>query len=172
MDNEYHKIVLIGDANVGKTSIMNRFVDNTFTREYHPSTGFVSKRKEFRCNNRQIKIELCDTSGDALNKQRHFAYHLKGASGIILVYSETDKQSYDNIIIWLDRIKHRDNDIAKVIVANKCDDDMNGVLFYEDGMNLANTFDIMFMETSAKCDIRINELMNMISNKIVINNDK
>lgn len=85
-----YKVVLVGDMSVGKTSLISRFVENTFREIYDPSIGvdFSSKTVKFR--GRSLKIQMWDTAGQEKYKSLIPSY-IRGSSIIFLVYDVTSK---------------------------------------------------------------------------------
>lgn len=101
-----HKIVLVGDVNVGKTSILTRFIDNTFQDIYDPSIGvdFFSKTIVFR--DQQLKLQFWDSAGQEKYKSLIPSY-VRGASIIFVVYdksskpSNLEKETFLNVPNWI-----------------------------------------------------------------------
>ena len=85
------KLLLIGDSNVGKTSLLLRYLDNTFSDKYITTIGVEFKSKDITLNNKTYKIHIWDTAGQERYKSitRNFYKH---AEGIIFVYDITNKQ--------------------------------------------------------------------------------
>lgn len=92
-----YKVVLVGDMSVGKTSLISRFVENTFREIYDPSIGvdFSSKTVKFR--GRSLKIQMWDTAGQEKYKSLIPSY-IRGSSIIFLVYDVTSKLNLNNIL--------------------------------------------------------------------------
>ena len=85
-----YKLVIVGDVSVGKTSLISRFIDNTFKVNYDPSIGvdFSSKTVKFR--GRHLKLQMWDTAGQEKYKSLIPSY-IRGSSIIIIVYDITSK---------------------------------------------------------------------------------
>ena len=101
------KVVLIGESGVGKTSIIARYITNTFRTQQLPTTGanFVSKMVILEDENKSIKFELWDTAGQ--EKYRSLAkVFYKNARVCILVYDITRKTSFEELKnFWVGEIK-------------------------------------------------------------------
>mmetsp|Transcript_60760 Transcript_60760/g.149433 ORF Transcript_60760/g.149433 Transcript_60760/m.149433 type:complete len:537 (+) Transcript_60760:169-1779(+) len=116
------KIVLIGDSNVGKTSLLTRFSDNTFTDSFIATIGVDFRVRTIQLNGKTTKLQIWDTAGQERFRTITSAYY-RGADGIIIVYDVTNKDSFENVQMWLGEIdKHaQDTSSVKLIVGNKCD---------------------------------------------------
>ena len=102
------KVVLIGEAGVGKTSIIQRFVTNTFN-PYQRSTGganFIEKKMEFKDINLKIKFEIWDTAGQEKFRSLARVFY-NNASVCIMVYDITSKKSFEELKnFWAEDIKN------------------------------------------------------------------
>ena len=102
------KVVFIGEAGVGKTSIIQRFIKNTFSSSTSSTTGaiFIEKEMYFEDINQKIKFELWDTAGQ--EKYRALAkIFYNNASVCIMVYDITSKKSFDELKnYWAENIKN------------------------------------------------------------------
>ena len=96
-DSDYIvKIVIIGDSGVGKTNILVRFCENDFKISYSATIGVDFKIKVINVEGVKIKLQIWDTAGQQRYKNINQTYY-KGAIGVILVYSITDLQSFENV---------------------------------------------------------------------------
>ena len=128
MQTEYDylfKILLIGASNVGKSSIMTRYVDNIFSESYISTIGVDFKIKTLEVNNKIIKLQVWDTAGQERFRSITSSYY-RGSSCIIVVFDLSDINSFiDAIEIWLDEIKKNNEKTGSnsmvYIVGNKLD---------------------------------------------------
>ena len=112
------KVVLIGEAGVGKTSIISRYTTNTFKSQLLPTPGanFVTKNVTFDDEKQTIKFEIWDTAGQ--EKYRSLAkVFYKNASVCVLVYDITRKSSFEELKnYWVKEIKdNAPKDISKLL---------------------------------------------------------
>ena len=145
------KIITLGDSQVGKTSLILRFLEDRFLTTYLSTIGFDLKHKIIKLDNGdKIKLIIHDTAGQERFKSLSRNY-IKKANGILVVFDVTNKQSFVNIENW---IKCAKEEITKKIpiflVGNKCDLENKRVIQTEDGENMAEQFDVKFYETSCE----------------------
>ena len=142
-----HKIILVGDAGVGKTTIISRIMDNPFNEVYEPSIGvdFMSKNITFRGTN--IKLQMWDTAGQEKYKGLIPSY-VRNSSIVFLIYDVSVKSSFDNIPNWINFIRSIENNTL-VLCGNKIDLSEREVK-KEEGEALAQKEGITFFEVSAK----------------------
>ena len=97
------KILILGESGVGKTSLLLRYTDNSFTANHLTTIGIDFKIKKINIENRIIKLQIWDTAAQAFRTISKTYY--KGANGIILTYDITDKNSFLNIPNWIKQIE-------------------------------------------------------------------
>eukprot|EP00343_Euplotes_focardii_P012513 CAMPEP_0205833658 /NCGR_PEP_ID=MMETSP0206-20130828/50164_1 /ASSEMBLY_ACC=CAM_ASM_000279 /TAXON_ID=36767 /ORGANISM="Euplotes focardii, Strain TN1" /LENGTH=234 /DNA_ID=CAMNT_0053140251 /DNA_START=25 /DNA_END=729 /DNA_ORIENTATION=+ len=115
------KLLLIGDSGVGKSCILLRFSDDSFTASFITTIGIDFKIKTIELDGKRIKLQIWDTAGQERFRTITTAYY-RGAMGILLVYDVTDEQSFQNIRNWIRNIEqHAADNVDKVLVGNKCD---------------------------------------------------
>ena len=153
------KIIVIGNGGVGKSSLTNKATKNIFIQEYNPTIGFEFFSFNVKLDNKVIKLQIWDTCGQELYRSLITNFY-KNSSLAIIVYSITDKRSFDDIELWLKEIKIHSNPDAKTfIIGNKIDLEEDRVISTEEGMNLKNNFNCYyFNETSAKTGVNAREI--------------
>lgn len=165
------KTIFLGDQGVGKTSILNRFANNTFMPSYSATIGldFVSKYIEI-CN-RNVKLVLYDTAGQEKFKSL-IPMYIRDAKVIILVYDITVKDSVNKALTWIDDNKIiNDSNVIIALVGNKIDGEGRKISF-EEGQNIANERNYIFEEVSAKTGENVESLFtNKIFPEIAIKFD-
>ena len=150
-----HKIIFVGDAGVGKTTIISRIMDNPYNEVYEPSIGvdFMSKNIKFRGQN--VKLQMWDTAGQEKYKGLIPSY-VRNSSIVFLVYDISSKVSFDNIPKWINFIRSIEN-ATLVLCGNKIDLS-NREVNKQDGESLAQKEGISFFEVSAKTEENIKNM--------------
>ena len=169
-------IVTLGNGQVGKTSIILRYIDDRFSLNYLSTIGIDSKiKKIIMPNGEQIKVKISDTAGQERFRSIASNY-LKKANGILLVYDITSHESFSDINKWLQEINKNECNKPMVLIGNKCDLNDQREVPKEEGMGYAKNVakNIPFYETSCKSgeniDKAIMDLVNQIYNKYSGNN--
>merc|ERR1712228_105547 len=143
------KLTLIGDAQTGKSCLMQQFVDNKFTQEYIPTIGVDFKSTSIETNNKIIKIQIWDTSGQERFRSITHSYY-RTAHGIMIVYDITNRDSFLNVRSWLEEIKKfASESVCKILVGTKYDLENERTVNGVEAQQLADEFDMLFYETSA-----------------------
>ena len=174
--NSLFKILIVGDANSGKTSILNQFVKNKFDPTYLSTIGIDFNVKIIPINeenedNIKIKLQVWDTCGQERFRSLTRSYY-RNAAAIIVVYDITNKKSFENSRIWLKEIdQYIDDDVECFLVGNKCDMLHNREIEYFEGYKLADENKMDFFETSAKTDNNIETLFIHIAKKLYTNKE-
>lgn len=114
------KVVLIGESGVGKTSIISRYINNSFTSVLMSTTGasFASKTMMLENDNQSIKFEIWDTAGQERYRSLAKVFY-KNASVCVLVYDITRRASFDELKkYWVQEIKENGSPkISKLIIS-------------------------------------------------------
>ena len=150
-----HKIIFVGDAGVGKTTIISRLMDNPFNDVYEPSIGVDFMSKNIKYHGQSIKLQIWDTAGQEKYKGLIPSY-VRNSSIVFLVYDVSSKTSFENIPNWLNFIRTIEN-TSLVLCGNKIDLE-NREVKKEEGEELAKKEGISFFEVSAKTDENIKDM--------------
>eukprot|EP00475_Leptophrys_vorax_P046306 TRINITY_DN989_c0_g1_i1.p1 TRINITY_DN989_c0_g1~~TRINITY_DN989_c0_g1_i1.p1 ORF type:complete len:212 (-),score=76.31 TRINITY_DN989_c0_g1_i1:114-749(-) len=144
------KFVLIGDSGVGKSSLLFRFAEDSFTESYTSTIGVDFLFRKVNIDGANVKIQIWDTAGQERYRTITSAYY-RGAHGIIMVYDVTSKQSFEHIEDWLREVtQHASPNTLKALVGNKADLVSQKVIQEDEAKDFANKLSIPFWETSAK----------------------
>ncbi|KAJ7990305.1 hypothetical protein DPEC_G00298930 [Dallia pectoralis] len=153
MNPEYDylfKLLLIGDSGVGKSCLLLRFADDTYTESYISTIGVDFKIRTIEMEGKMVKLQIWDTAGQERFRTITSSYY-RGAHGIIIVYDVTDQESFNNVKQWLEEIdRYACENVCKLLVGNKCDLVSKKVVNSVTGQELALSLKMPFLETSAK----------------------
>ncbi|KAK4469683.1 hypothetical protein MN116_007211 [Schistosoma mekongi] len=151
------KLLLIGDSGVGKTCLLIRYVEDSFTSTFISTIGIDFKIKTIELEGKKIKLQIWDTAGQERFQTITSSYY-RGAMGIMLIYDITSRRTFDNIQTWMKNISDfASEDVEKLVVGNKCDVDSRRAVSYEEGCKKAGSHGIKFLETSAMTGKNVNE---------------
>jgi len=146
------KIILLGDSAVGKTSIIKRFNENTFTADEASSVTMSYVDKIVNINNKKYKLNIWDTIGQEQYRSISKLF-LNGTKIAILVYSIENKKSFESLNYWYSICKDEfGDDIILGVCGNKIDRYLDQEVPLEEGRNFAYDKNALFVEVSAKED--------------------
>jgi Ras-related protein Rab-1A len=151
------KLLLIGDSGVGKSCLLLRFADDSYTESYISTIGVDFKIRTLNLDGKTIKLQIWDTAGQERFRTITSSYY-RGAHGIIIVYDVTDVESFNNVKTWLSEIdKYASENVNKLLVGNKSD--LIAKKAVDPGMakEFADSLGIPFLETSAKNSTNVEE---------------
>ena len=165
------KIVILGDAAVGKTSLINQYIEESFESDYKPTLGANIVRKDVNLDNTKVRLIMWDLAGQEKYRVVRSMY-FQGCEGALLVYDVTRYHTLDNINNkWLkDYKKHVKKKGAYILIGNKTDLKDQVVVPTERGKELATKIKAShFIETSAKIGENIEEAFSLLVNQILRN---
>lgn len=162
------KVLLIGESSVGKTSVLLRYTDQIFNPSFQATIGVDFRLSTIEKHGKVHKLQLWDTAGQDRYRRIVTSYY-RGASGVIIVYDITNRDSFNQVEFWLNQIPVAS--CVKVLVANKNDLEKERKVSRDEGFELAERLGMDFIETSAKENKGIDEvfdrlLENMFKDKI------
>ncbi|KAG9395119.1 Small GTPase superfamily [Carpediemonas membranifera] len=161
------KVVFLGDQATGKTSIVQRFLNNTFAGDqengYAPTVGIDFITKTIFLEDRTVRLQLWDTAG--MERFRALVpTYIRDSSIAIVVFDLTDRRSFLSIPHWMGEIeRERGGDIATFLVGNKLDLESARAVSEEEGQQEAEKHGASYVETSAKTGANIKALFRNVS---------
>ena len=166
------KVLLLGNSDVGKSSLLLRYVDGTWSDSFVPTIGVDFKIKTMEINSKKVKMQIWDTAGQERFRNVISSY-FRGGHGILLIYDVTDRDSFKNLGNWLIEIEKNANEgVLKILIGNKCDLEENRVITTKEGTDFANSNGMKFFETSAKNDINVSEAFQMLATQLIENSSE
>jgi small GTP-binding protein len=160
-----YKIVLLGNANVGKSCIVYRFAKGEFLSESQPTIGanFVTRKVQLDSQS-YLKFDIWDTAGQERYKSLTPMYY-KGAAAALIVYDVSNAVSFEGAKDWIKELQnHANPNILIGLAANKCD--LVKEVDRESGAELASRHHLLFYEISAKTGEKVEDLFYEIAKKI------
>ena len=160
------KILLIGDSEVGKTSVLLKYTENIFPEDHISTIGVEYKDKFIKKGKYNIRLQIWDTAGQerfhSITKNIY-----RNANGVLFIYDVTNKETFNNIKNWIKDLENFQNDIKSIIVGNKIDLEDKREVNKNDLEELSKKYNIPYLETSAKNNINIEECFDLIINEIL-----
>ena len=160
------KILLVGDANVGKTSLLSRFIGEGFVESYKATIGVDFRIKTLEIDQRRVKLQIWDTAG-----QERFAplvsSYFRGGHGVAIVYDIANRQSFERVNHWANLMRdHANEAVEMMILGNKSDLDSREVSVLE-GEELARKYEALWWETSAMSSENVETAFATLAQKIL-----
>ncbi|KAL3319862.1 GTP-binding protein of the rab [Cichlidogyrus casuarinus] len=153
MNPEYDylfKFLLIGDSGVGKSCLLLRFADNTYSDNYISTIGVDFKIRTIELEGKTCKLQIWDTAGQERFRTITSSYY-RGAHGIIVVYDITDRATFDHVKDWSQEIQRcASSTVKKLLIGNKIDLVDKRQVEITEGKQLALDYQMEFIETSAQ----------------------
>ena len=156
-------LMLLGDSQVGKSSLLLRLTGNQFNDSQLTTVGKESYIMQVNLHGYELKMKIWDTAGQERFKSMSVQV-IKTSDAVVLVYAINDRNSFNALDKWLLKISEA-SDISKkpiIVIGNKSDLDDKRQVSYEEGENFAKNKGYNFYETSAKTGENINEAFNDI----------
>ena len=170
MEEEYDyifKVLLVGNSDVGKSSLILRYVDQIWNDVFVPTIGVDFKVKSLEIENKSIKLQIWDTAGQERFRNVISSY-FKGAHGILLIFDITSRDSFKELENWLAEVeKNASTQILKILIGNKCDLEEEREISKDEGEAFAMRNGMQYIETSAKINTNVNEAFEALS-KIMV----
>ncbi|NVM37366.1 MAG: GTP-binding protein [Candidatus Lokiarchaeota archaeon] len=164
------KFVIIGNHEVGKTSLVRRFIENKFSHDYRATIGLniLSHSIEFFGN--KIIYSLWDVGAQKYFKRFRQTYYL-GTQAAFIVFDLTNRESFENVKEWYGELENfiEGREIPIIIIGNKTDLEDQRVIQYQDGVNLVNELSqkpnikISYIETSALSGVNVEDAFTLIA---------
>eukprot|EP00565_Helicotheca_tamesis_P006412 CAMPEP_0185729240 /NCGR_PEP_ID=MMETSP1171-20130828/4776_1 /TAXON_ID=374046 /ORGANISM="Helicotheca tamensis, Strain CCMP826" /LENGTH=218 /DNA_ID=CAMNT_0028398031 /DNA_START=63 /DNA_END=719 /DNA_ORIENTATION=+ len=162
------KILMIGDAGVGKSSMLLRFTDDSFDDHIQSTIGVDFKVKHMDVGGKRIKLTVWDTAGQERFRTLTSSYY-RGAQGVCMVYDVTRRDSFENLEQWLKEVKlyspNNGEGVVKLLVGNKIDLDRK--VPREEAEAWARSQGMLFLEASAKTKMGIRQCFMEVVQKIL-----
>jgi Ras-related protein Rab-7A len=163
------KVIILGDSGVGKTSLMQQFVNGKFSHQYKATIGADFLTKELTIDDKTVTMQLWDTAGQERFQSLGVAFY-RGADCCVLVYDVTNQKSFENLSTWKDEflvqanIKNPEN-FPFVILGNKVDvDESKKVVSNKKAQQFAsNLGNLPLFQTSAKEAVNIDQAFDVIA---------
>ena len=161
-----HRVVLIGDSQVGKTSLIHRFVRNTYEKQQKNTVGAVFHTYEEEVNGQKVIMQIWDTAGQEKYRSLGPIYYRNASAGVA-VFDITNVDSLNGLQQWIDDFKrHTDNPLL-FVVGNKTDLRQDNSVTDEQAKEFADKNGANLFLTSAKEGTNVKELFKSVFDELV-----
>ena len=161
------KLLLIGNAYVGKTLIVQKFIDNAFSKSTVSTIGMDLQSKVIEINGKKVKYLLWDTAGEERMKTMTYSYY-RGCHVILVVFDVTERKSFQNVTTWVECIdKFAKSNVLRILVGNKTDLEDKRIISKEEGKSLAEQNGLKYYEISALKITGLHEMFEDIAKEYV-----
>ncbi|KTG33734.1 hypothetical protein cypCar_00034695 [Cyprinus carpio] len=181
-----HKTILVGDSGVGKTSLLVQFDQGKFIPgSFSATVGIGFTNKVLTVDELKVRLQIWDTAGQERFRSVTHAYY-RDAQALLLLYDITSRSSFDNTRIsreraleasdWLDVLlqawlteihEYAQDDVVIMLLGNKSDMASARVIRREEGEKLAREYGVIFLETSAKTGLNVDEAFMTVAKELV-----
>ena len=157
IDSTENKVLILGESNTGKTSIVLRFVNNSFSNNTKPTIGCDFLQKEIQVQGKTVRLSLWDTAGQERFRAIIHCYY-KMVRIIILVFDLTNRKSFEKLVFWREEIdKFTEGEVFMILLGNKVDLLAERVVKREEAEDFVAKNGLKgYYETSAKNDTDVN----------------
>ncbi|MHA1785975.1 MAG: GTP-binding protein [Candidatus Helarchaeota archaeon] len=166
------KVMVLGDGGVGKTSLINQFVEKTFRTDYKSTIGVNIMTKNYNLmENLTIKFSIFDIAGQKYFRKVRKQYY-RGSQAIIYVYDVTRKETLDGIKKWRDDVESvlEGQELKSLLIGNKIDLENQRQVDMMEGKSFADEMGLPYIETSAKNGTNVDKAFGRIATKLAIDN--
>ena len=165
--NYIMKICLLGEANVGKTSLVYRYIENKFRGNYKSTLGVNLLKKDMHLEEYgNVSAQIWDLGGQESFRSLRKLY-LEGANGGLIIYDCTNRSSFEKLEDWIDDFKDARGDEPLLLIGNKIDLTDTIKVHEKEGIDLAKKFNMKFVPTSAKTGLNVEDAFIGIIKKVL-----
>mmetsp|Transcript_3197 Transcript_3197/g.7665 ORF Transcript_3197/g.7665 Transcript_3197/m.7665 type:complete len:218 (+) Transcript_3197:117-770(+) len=158
-----YKVVFLGDEAAGKTSVVRRYMYDTFEEKIQATIGMDFQSKTVYLEDRTLRLQLWDTAGQERFRSLIPSY-IRDAAAAVVVYDITREASFAGTRKWIDDVRNeRGENVLVALVGNKCDLTSERKVTEEEGRKQAEELGVLFAETSAKIGHNVKELFQQVA---------
>lgn len=162
------KVIVVGNGQVGKTSMITRFATGVFTDGYKKTIGtdFMEKELYVKSLGETVKLMLWDTAGQEMFTKLTKQYY-KGAGAVVFAFSTVDRASFTEIESWRAKVNEECGDIVSVLVQNKVDLVDQAVVSPSEAEELARKMQVRLYRTCVKDNLNVDEVFSFLAEEFV-----
>eukprot|EP00035_Acanthoeca_spectabilis_P021162 m.436658 g.436658 ORF g.436658 m.436658 type:complete len:240 (-) comp18002_c0_seq1:288-1007(-) len=156
------KVLIVGNGAVGKSSMMRRYCKGVFTNDYKKTIGVDFLEKQLSIGGEDVRLMIWDTAGQEEFGKLTRAYY-QGAHACVVAFSTTDRDSFDEVESWIEKVEEVVQDIPMVLVQNKVDLIKNAVMSKEEAEAKAAKVKLTFYRTSVQDNFMVDEVFKYLA---------
>eukprot|EP00118_Oscarella_pearsei_P011908 m.83675 g.83675 ORF g.83675 m.83675 type:complete len:222 (+) comp36361_c0_seq2:22-687(+) len=159
------KILLLGDLNVGKSSLVHRFHQGKFEDDRMTTVGVNFFIHDVEVDGKTLELQIWDTAGEERHRSIMNIYY-RDAAGVLLVFDLTSKKSFENVkTYWIGEIENRcrEEETVKILIGNKCD--LEAAVSSEEIEEFAHKHSMAYFGTSAKAGTNVEDAFREIASQ-------
>eukprot|EP01084_Bolivina_argentea_P284024 486622_1 len=160
------KYIIVGDTAVGKSCLLLMFTDKRFQPLHDLTIGVEFGARTIEIDHRQIKLQIWDTAGQESFRSITRSYY-RGAAGALIVYDITRRETFNNLIVWLEEAQQNSHpDMVITLIGNKSDLEHRRAVSTQEGQQFADEHGLIFLETSVKTADKVDTAFIKTAKKI------
>jgi small GTP-binding protein len=162
-----YKIVMVGESSVGKTCLVLRYADDSFTETFLTTVGVDFKSVKREIDGKTVQLQVWDTAGQEQFRTITRSY-FRGAHGILLTFDITNRLTFDHTHLWMESIKESASaGVEVILVGNKLDRAAERTVSEPEGEALAGQFGVPYFEASAKTGKNVEETFDALIRAVI-----
>ncbi|KAI6214620.1 RAB-33 protein [Aphelenchoides besseyi] len=149
------KVIIIGDAFVGKTCLSYRFCNHRFPAHTEATIGVDFRERTLAIENELIRVQLWDTAGQERYRQSIVAHYYRNVNAVVFVYDVNNVASFNSLPTWINECKKHNvssDEVPHILIGNKCDISGESRVRTDVAQVFADKNDMALFETSALAD--------------------
>lgn len=165
--NGVYKLLVLGDSKVGKSCLILRYTEDQFPEDFLTTIGVDFKVKNINIENQDYKLQIWDTAGQEQFRSITKSFY-RNSHGVLVVFDLSDRESFESVPTWINSVLQScESPINIILVGNKCD--LDHAVSKKEAEDLASSFNIKYIETSAKNNLNVDEAFSCLAKDVIKN---
>jgi len=160
------KITILGEKNVGKTSLVYRYIENKFRESYKATLGVNLLKKDMEVDGNSVSAQIWDLGGQDSFKSLRKLY-LEGSNGALVIFDLTERKTFDKLNEWVDSFKEARGEQPMVLIGNKSDLENQRKITEKEASDYAKDNNMELILTSAKTGQNVEDAFIILTRRIL-----